>query len=123
METRPYFVFGDVVSNAGTGAVVAVVCQALPVDTWPMVLAMPLGMVVGSLVAMLLASALAFCFGAFEVMLPVMTTGMVVGMSTPLVGQTGPSVGVAAGAGLGLVVLVATYLLDARIRGRGEWTP
>ena len=122
METRPYFIFGDVVSNVGAGAAVAVVCHAASLHTWPMVIAMPVGMVAGSTVAMLSASALAFCFGAFEVMLPVMTTGMVVGMSTAMWGQQGMGVSVTAGAGLGLAVLAWTYLLDARIRAHDTWT-
>lgn len=123
METRLYFVFGDLLSNMGTGAVVAAVGVTLLSDTWPLPVAMSIGMFGGSLLAMLLASGLSLLFGAFETMLPVMTTGMLVGMMSGMATSLGLGMAVGAGSGLGLLVVVATYILDMRIRSRGRWTP
>ena len=79
MERRPYFVLGDILANGVTGALVAAACTSTIGETVPMILAMPVGMMLGGMLAMLLAAGLTVAFGAFEVMLPVMTTGMLVG--------------------------------------------
>ena len=123
MERRLYFIVGDVLANASTGALVAVACTSTVADAVPMALAMPIGMVVGGIMAMLLAVALTVAFGAFEVMLPVMTTGMLVGM-VALMRVVPPGAVAVSGAAAGLVVLIATYLLDAHIQARSNtWTP
>ena len=123
MEKRPYFLIGDVLSNAIVGAVVALICVSAFSDAWHPGLAMVAGMGVGSAVGMLLVMLVSVAFGAFEVMLPVMTTGMLVGMLSAT--STAAVRDAAAGGSLvGVGVLVLTYLLNARLqRQGGTWTP
>ena len=123
MEKRPYFLIGDLLTNGVTGAVVALVCTSLFSDAWPHLPAMVAGMFVGSAVGMLLATLASVALGAFEVMLPVMTTGMLVGMLSATSAAALPEAA-AAGALVGVGVLVLTYLLNARIhRQGGTWIP
>jgi len=121
METRLYFIAGDVLANAGAGAGAVVVCTALLGETWPPA-AMILGMIIGGAVAMLLGMLASLLFGAFEVMLPVMTTGMLAGMMASM--QAVPvNVAATRGAVAGIGILVVTYLLNARLRREtGPWT-
>ena len=122
METRPYFLFGDIVTNAGCGAVVALVCTTAFGDGWPTLVAMVLGMVAGGVVSIPLAMLAVTLFGAMEVMLPVMTTGMLVGMMASS-RSVAPGVAAMGGALAGLGVLFVTYLLNARLRAKGNtWT-
>ena len=121
METRLYFIAGDVLANAVAGAVAVVVCTALLGETWPPA-AMILGMMIGGAVAMLLGMFASLLFGVFEVMLPVMTTGMLAGMMASM--QAVPvNVAATRGAVAGIGILVVTYLLNARLRREtGPWT-
>ena len=122
METRLYFLVGDALANAGSGAVVALVSTALFGDAWPLAVGMIAGMLVGGIVAVPLAMVASVCFGAFEVMLPVMTTGMFVGMMTSME-QASSDATIARGAGLGLGVLVVTYVFNTYLRAKGgTWT-
>jgi len=121
MERRLYFLVGDLLSNVGVGALVGLVVVSLVAETWPPVLGMVAGMLVGDLVALPAAVALSVPFGAMEIMLPVMTTGMVSGMAVGMLAamgvvQTGQSAAV--GAIAGLLVLAATYGLNAHLRAR-----
>ena len=81
MERRPYFLFGDLVSNVGVGALVGLTVASFVGETWSPVLGMVVGMLVGGALALPAALVLSVPFGAMEVMLPVMTTGMVSGMA------------------------------------------
>ena len=44
MEERPYFLFGDLVSSLGAGAVVAIAVSAIVGQSWPALVAMVVGM-------------------------------------------------------------------------------
>ena len=82
---------------------------------------MVLGMLIGGVVALPAAVALSVPFGAMELMLPVMLTGMTSGMLLGMVAaMRAMSSGSAAALGgiVGLVVLVATYALNAYVRAR-----
>ncbi len=119
MERRWYFLFGDLVSNAGVGALIGLVVAALVGETWHPVLGMVAGMLGGGVVALPAAVLLSVPFGAMELMLPVMLTGMTSGMLLGMLAAMGAtSSGWAAtlGASAGLVVLVATYVLNAYVR-------
>ena len=122
METRPYFVLGDIVSNVVAGALVGGACAVLLPPGWNMVVAMSAGMATSLPLAFLLSG----LFGAMETLLPVMTTGMVAGMViamqsslTPMRFENTARIG-----GLcGLTVVIATYLVNAFIRPRAtRWT-
>ena len=121
MERRLYFLLGDLVSNAGVGALVGLAVASLVGDTWPPVLGMVAGMFAGGVVALPAAVALSVPFGAMELMLPVMLTGMTSGMLLGMLGAMDTmSSGTAAerGAVVGLVVLLTTYGLNAYVRAR-----
>jgi pheromone shutdown protein TraB len=126
VETRPYFVLGDIVSNVVAGALVGGACAALLPPGWNMVVAMSAGMALGMATSLPLAFLLSGLFGAMETLLPVMTTGMVAGMViamqsslTPMRFEHTARIG-----GLcGLAVVIATYLVNAFIRPRAtRWT-
>ena len=126
METRPYFVFGDLLANASVGALVGVVCAACFGSGWNMVLAMFLCMALGMALSLPFALGFGALFGAMEVMLPVMTTGMLAGMVASMAGAM-EGLALARGATLGLwsglAVVVVTYVANALIRGRASrWT-
>ena len=119
MERRLYFLFGDLVSNAGVGALVGLVVAVLVGETWFPVLGMVVGMIAGGGVALPAAGVLAVPFGAMELMLPVMLTGMTSGMLLGMLaamGATSSGSAGALGAIVGLVVLAATYVLNAYVR-------
>ena len=117
METRPYFLLGDLFVNTTVGALVGVSSAAIFGEAWNMWLGMFSGMVLGMLIALVLSLAVfAVLFGAMEVMVPAMLTGMVVGM---VIGMYGPMTEVSLvdgarwGAMLGLACLVTTYAANA----------
>lgn len=126
IETRPYFVIGDVLSCTLCGALVGVVCAALFGPAWNMWVAMLVGMALGMVLALLPALGLGALFGAMEVMVPVMLTGMVAGMVVSMRAAMGtlsvPS-GVEIGCLSGLGALAVSYLMNAVLRRRvRRWT-
>ena len=121
MEKRLYFLFGDLLSNAGVGALVGAALAWLVGDAWRPELAMVLGMLVGAVGALAAAVTLSVPFGAMELMLPVMLTGMTAGMLVGMlaaVGAVSSRSAAGIGASTGLVALAATYALNAYVR----WT-
>jgi hypothetical protein len=127
METRPYFLFGDILSNTLLGATVGALAAVCVNDRWPMLLAMAAGMLAAMLLAALFGAVLGIFFGAFEVMIPLMLTGMIAGMAIPMRAATQPLAvfaGAKEGAAIGLLVLAGTYILNALLRGKErQWTP
>lgn len=122
IETRIYFLLGDVASNVLVGAGVGTLA-GVTLTGWPPWLAMAAGMLGGMIAAMLLGLALGTLFGAFEVMLPVTLTGMAAGMAIPMAGFGWPHC-LTLGGGLGLLVLALTYLANLALRGDDpKWGP
>ena len=123
MERRLYFVFGDILSNTGVGALVGFVVVVSVREGWSPLLAMVSGMFLGDVVSLPAIVVLSILFGAMEVMLPVMLTGMLAGM---LVGMGAAmnmlpgDVAVGIGAVIGLVVLLTTYGLDVYLKSYNE---
>ncbi len=126
MEKRPYFVLGDIFSNVFVGALVGLAASAMVGEGWNMVVGMAGGMGVGMVLALL--SLLVFCplFGALEVMLPVMLSGMASGMGVGMLASGRALCGSSAtglGALMGGVVILGTYILQARLQSKaGVWT-
>jgi hypothetical protein len=117
VETRPYFVLGDLLVNTAVGALVGLACAALLSPAWNMWLGMFVGMALGMAMALVLSLGLfAVLFGAMEVMVPAMLTGMiagmVVGMAAPMT-EVGLAQGARWGALLGVGCLIATYAANA----------
>ena len=126
METRPYFIVGDIVSNLAVGALVGGACALLLGTGWNMFVATIIGMVLGMVISLPLALLLSAFFGAMETLLPVMTTGMVAGMVISMTASL-VALRVADAAWLGcfsgLGVVVATYLANGAIKpGAKRWT-
>lgn len=117
METRPYFLLGDLIVNTAVGAFVGLACAALFGPAWNMWLSMFIGMALGMAMALVLSLVVfAVLFGAMEVIVPAMltgmSTGMVVGMAAPIT-EVGLGDGAYWGALLGFVCLVVTYAANA----------
>ncbi|MBF0155830.1 MAG: hypothetical protein HQL57_01420 [Magnetococcales bacterium] len=129
MERRPYFIFGDLLSCVAAGALAGnwsvAVHGWMAIPGWPMAVTMALEMIVdmglGMVAGMLVAAVAMPLFGAMEIMIPVMLTGMVSGMvgmlGEEIVGRS--SLGAEGWGALGGVVslLVCTW---ANLRLQGE---
>ena len=117
METRPYFLLGDLLVNTAVGALVGLACAALIGPAWNMWLGMFIGMAIGMALALVLSlGVFAVLFGAMEVMVPAMLTGMiagmVVGMAAPMT-EVSLMTGARWGALLGIACLIVTYAANA----------
>ena len=119
METRPYFVFGDIFSNALVGAIsgwAGVAWMPHALGFW---LGMAVSMVGAMLVTMLLSLTLLLrWFGAHEVMVPTMVGGMTANMSVCVMAHfAGFSAltGAWIGALIGVAVLGLVYAANARL--------
>ena len=117
METRPYFVVGDLIVNTSVGALVGLACASFFGPAWNMWLSMFIGMALSMTMALVLSLVIfAVLFGAMEVLVPAMLTGMfagmVVGMAAPMT-EVGLWDGARWGALLGVVCLVVTYAANA----------
>ena len=120
MDHRWYFVVGDVLANAFSGALVGLVAVMMVRVGWNMYLAMMLMMVVGMVLSLPLALTFGHWFGAMEVMVPVMQTGMMSGMVVGMWQAMAPlSViqGLTVGSVTGLVMLGLLWLANSALRG------
>lgn len=126
IETRPYFVFGDLVSNVLTGGVIGIIMAAVFGPSWNMFVAMFVAMAFGMAISLPFAFLLGALFGAMEIMVPVMTTGMVAAMVVSMdaaMMECSLVRGAQLGALSGVGVMIAVYLANAVIRGRtSHWT-
>lgn len=121
METRFYFVLGDVLANLLAGVIVGAACAWIFGPAWNMWLAMLVGMPLGMILALPVAMALGALFGAMEVMLPVMVTAMTVSMVVPMMaamGQLSLRTAVETGCWLAFASLGICYAANAVIKKR-----
>lgn len=121
MENRIYFIIGDILSVSLTGGIVALTCLTLIPADWNMFLAMFAGMIAGMLIALVLCTAIFMrYFGIMEVMLPSMLSGMlsgmIIGMAVPMF-NLGSFAAACIGVTVGLMTLLATYLMNNKISG------
>lgn len=120
MDSRLYFVLGDLFSNVLVGLVAGWFCALIIGEGWNMFLAMFFAMLIGMVVGMVLFFPLGMLFGAMEVMLPTMFggmfSGMVVGMWAAMMPMSG-SQSVAMGAVCGLIAIVTVWILNNAVRG------
>ncbi len=126
MDSRLYFVLGDLGGNLLVGALAGWLSALVIVTGWHMVPAMFLAMALGMLVGLILFFPLGMAFGAMEVMVPTMFSGMLAGMVVGMRAAMHPVPGVDAlvwGAGCGLLGLVVVWLLNYAVRGRRTFTP
>ena len=116
IETRPYFVVGDLIANSALGALVGVCCALVIPQNWPSLVAMMAGMLLGMLIAIPVQLASSLLLGAFETMLPMMLSGMSSGMLVAMMASQKPVPwrdGLTAGALAGLAVVAFTYVMNA----------
>jgi hypothetical protein len=127
VETRPYFLFGDMLSTALIGTLAGCASVCVVRLGWNGILAMACGTVPGMAIALLLGAGVFFpLFGSLEVMLPGMMAGMGSGMVAGMLramGVVGYGSAPVIGAVVGLAALGATYAVNAQVRGEtGPWT-
>ena len=120
MDSRWYFVFGDLLVSLLAGAVAAWFSALLVGVGWPMLAAMLVAMALGMMVGLFVFFPFSILFGAMEVMLPAMFTGMVSGMIIGMWAAMHPLEGgsaLLAGACCGLICLSLIWILNTRLRG------
>ena len=125
MDSRLYFVLGDLAGNLLVGAIAGWLSALVIGVGWNMVLAMFLAMALGMLVGLVLFFPLGMAFGAMEVMLPTMFSGMVSGMVVGMWAAMHPVGSVdalLAGAGCGLFGILLIWTLNHALRGRRVYT-
>ncbi len=126
LETRPYFVFGDLVTNCVAGVVVSLIMAAIFGPGWNMLIAMIVGMFLGMAITLPIALLSGALFGAMEVMVPTMLTGMVAGMVVSMaaaMGEVGFAWSARVGVCSGIGVVIVSYVANSVIRRRNShWT-
>jgi hypothetical protein len=103
------------------GMAAAWLAAALVVPSWSMLAGMLAGMFAGMGLGLLLVPLFVALFGAMEVMLPVMLTAMLSGMAFGMAGAMQAPAAPAqllGGGAIGVLVLLLTYAVDARLHGR-----
>ena len=121
MPQNSYFLFGDIAANCLVAILAALCCSWLIDSSWSMLVAMLIAMPLGMLIAMVLAlGVLMRFFGAMEVMLPTMQSGMWAGMIVGMRSAMGPLPTIDAilyGALIGVVVVGLCWAFNSRLRG------
>jgi len=121
MDSRLYFVLGDLFSNVLVGALVGWICALLVVVGWNPALSMLLGLTLGLVLALVSWIPLGMLFGAMEVMLPVMLSGMLSGTVLSIwatVETLESKAALSIGGICGLTVIVGIWILNSSVRGR-----
>jgi hypothetical protein len=123
VETRAFFLAGDLAANALVGGVIGAL-SALLVDTsWNMWVAHIVCMLMGMVLAFPLALPFMAFFGAMEVMVPTHLAGMFAGMWVGMEAAMEPvsaASGLLTGIWVGLATLALCYAADAALRWRGD---
>lgn len=120
MDSRLFFVLGDLATNILVGGVVGWLCSLIVGVGWNMFFAMLLTMFIGMVAGTVLWFPLGIFFGAMEVMLPAMfsgmLSGMVVGMWATMM-SLGDYEAVAIGGACGLIGITTIWILNNQVRG------
>ena len=120
MDSRLYYVLGDLAGSVLVGLVVGWLCSVIVGTGWNMFLTMLFTMVLGMIVGLVLFFPLGILFGAMEVMVPLMFTGMVSGMVVGMWCAMAPMDGSTAlfcGAVCGLIAIVIIWIVNNTVRG------
>lgn len=120
MDSRLYFVLGDLAGNLLVGLAAGWLCSVIVGTGWNMFFTMLFTMALGMVVGLMLFFPLGILFGAMEVMVPLMFTGMVSGMVVGMWCTMAPlSTSAAAfyGAICGLVSIVSIWIINNTVRG------
>ena len=120
MDSRLYFVLGDLGSNVFIGLVVGWLSAMLVGVGWNMYLAMVVTMVLGMVVGTILWLPLGILFGAMELMVPTMFTGMASGMVVGMwaaMEPLGANEAAIIGGVCGLASIVLVWIVNNSLRG------
>lgn len=123
MERRAYFIFGDLLACAASGAAAGWITFAVVPGDWFAIIGMMLGMALGMLAGTVVGFFFAPFFGDFEIALPAGLSGMTAGAAVGMLrGMAGIDAAAAllGGAVAGLACLAYTYLLQARLHGEAK---
>jgi hypothetical protein len=123
LERRVYFIAGDLLACAATGAAAAWLAWLAVPGGWFAPLGMVVGLVVGLLVGMLGGILFTPIFGSMEIAMPTGLTGMASGMAggmLPALAADDAGTALWVGAAAGLLCLAYTYVLQARLHGEVE---
>ena len=120
MERRAYFIFGDVLACAVTGAAAGWLAHAAIPSDWHPVVGMAVGVLLGFLVGVAGGILFTPLFGALEISLPAGLAGMMAGSAVGMLqagAEIGPGTALWSGALVGLSCLAYSYILQARLHG------
>ncbi|MFK7730229.1 MAG: hypothetical protein AB8B48_01290 [Pseudomonadales bacterium] len=120
MDSRLYFVLGDLIANILCGAIIGAVCYLIFDPSWNMLAAMFFAMGVGMLASMLLWFPTSIVLGAMEAMLPMMLTGMYSGMVVGMWASMHPislSMSLFVGGVVGLLTITLIWIANNQLRG------
>ncbi|MCK5274038.1 MAG: hypothetical protein KAR37_05280 [Alphaproteobacteria bacterium] len=123
MEHRLYFIFGDLLACAVTGAAAGWLVYVVIPGDWHPLLGMMLGMLLGLPVGLVGGILFAPLFGDFEVSLPASLAGMVAGSAVGMLrgmAEIGGAKALWVGALAGLACLAYSYVLQARLHGEAR---
>lgn len=123
MERRVYFIAGDLLACAATGAAAAWLAWAVVPGDWFAPFAIALGMVSGLIAGTLGGILFTPFFGSMEIAMPTGLTGMAAGMAggmLPALAADDAGTALWVGAAAGLLCLAYTYVLQARLHGEVE---
>ena len=115
-----YFVLGDLLSKCVFGAAASLVAVLLIEPGWHMLAVMVLTMPVGMVIGMVLSFPFTHWFGAMEVMIPLMFSGMfaaMIGGMWQAMSALSVPVAILIGTLTGLVVLNAVWVANVALRG------
>jgi hypothetical protein len=121
MEARPYFILGDILACAVTGAAAGWLVHAMLPGDFLALAGMALGMVLGMLVGFVGGVLFTPLFGSMEISLPAGLAGMVAGGGVGMLQYLTEMDSLQAlwgGALGGLACLAYTYILQAFLRGK-----
>ncbi len=120
MDSRLFFVLGDLFANILVGAVAGWVCTLIIDPGSNMFFAMLLAMLIGMVVGTVLWLPLSIKLGAMEVMVPTMFTGMVSGMVLGMWAAMAPiesGFALFLGGVCGLASIVFIWIFNNALRG------
>lgn len=123
MEHRLYFIFGDLLACAVTGAAAGWLVYAVIPGGWHPLLGMMLGMLLGLPAGVVGGILFAPLFGDFEVSLPASLAGMVAGSAVGMLqgmAEIGAATALWVGTLAGLACLAYSYVLQARLHGEAR---
>jgi hypothetical protein len=116
METRPFFVFGDLFANVLVASAATLCCAKLIGGTWGMLPGMVAGMLLGMLIALVLVILLVPVLGIMETMMPCMLAGMFGGMCGGMWALSSADA-LRWGVGIGVAAMLLIYLLNYALSG------